>query len=77
MSTAQEHDCEAAIARLNAAQAEQQITLVSRLGLIPFKDGNAWCVLWGKNLQEGIAGFGPTPSLAIEAFNNAYYQEKP
>lgn len=31
------------------------------------KDGNQWCVLWGENLQEGIAGFGDTPEEAMDA----------
>lgn len=33
------------------------------------KDGNMWCVLRGANLMEGVAGFGATPSDAIEAFD--------
>lgn len=34
-------------------------------------DGDQWCVLYGKDLQEGIAGFGPTPDEAILAFAEA------
>jgi len=30
-----------------------------------FKDGDQWCALVGEDLQEGIAGFGPNPSLAL------------
>lgn len=29
------------------------------------KDGSEWCCLIGKNLQEGIVGFGNTPCKAI------------
>lgn len=29
------------------------------------KDGDSWCALKGENLQEGIAGFGDTPVLAL------------
>jgi hypothetical protein len=37
------------------------------------KDGNKWCVLWGENLQEGIAGFGDTIEDAMEEFaHNAF-----
>ena len=36
------------------------------------KDGNQWCVLYGENLQDGVAGFGDTPALAVEAFNKAW-----
>lgn len=32
------------------------------------KDGSQWCVLAGKDLQSGIAGFGATPELAIREF---------
>lgn len=28
-------------------------------------DGNQWCCLYGKNLQEGIAGFGENPMNAV------------
>ena len=28
-------------------------------------DGNLWCALVGENLQEGLAGFGTTPSEAL------------
>lgn len=28
-------------------------------------DGNMWCALLGTNLQEGLAGFGPTPQEAL------------
>ena len=40
-------------------------------GLVPFKDGDQWCVLLGDNLQSGIAGFGKTPEKAIFDFNAA------
>jgi hypothetical protein len=32
-------------------------------------DGNMWCVLYGDNLQEGIAGFGDSVALAMEDFD--------
>jgi hypothetical protein len=35
------------------------------------KDGDMWCALHGDNLQVGIAGFGPTPGLALVAFDMA------
>jgi len=31
-----------------------------------FMDGDKWCALVGRDLQEGIAGFGDTPVEAIE-----------
>jgi hypothetical protein len=33
-----------------------------------FIDGTNWCALYGENLMEGIAGFGPTPSAALADF---------
>lgn len=39
--------------------------------LVPFRDGNQWCVLLGDDLQSGIAGFGDSPSLAIADFDRA------
>jgi hypothetical protein len=36
-------------------------------------DGNQYCVLYGENLQEGIAGFGDTLYLAILDFNKSFY----
>jgi hypothetical protein len=39
------------------------------------RDGNQWCALLGDNLQEGIAGFGNTPYLAMYAFDKAFNTE--
>lgn len=39
-------------------------------------DGNMWCALLGENLQEGVAGFGKTPSEAMTAFDQAFYTER-
>jgi hypothetical protein len=40
-------------------------------------DGNQWCALYGKNLQEGIAGFGDTPEQAMDNFNYSWNQPLP
>ena len=37
-------------------------------------DGNQYCVLYGDNLQEGIAGFGDTLYLAILNFNKNFHE---
>jgi hypothetical protein len=37
-------------------------------------DGNQWCVLYGEDLQNGVAGFGDTPYLAVLAFNKAWHR---
>jgi hypothetical protein len=39
-------------------------------------DGDMWCALLGDNLQEGVAGFGETPSQAMAAFDQAFYKER-
>ena len=33
------------------------------------KDGNQWCALYGDNLQDGVAGFGDSPDLAMRDFD--------
>jgi hypothetical protein len=37
-----------------------------------FPDGDQWCVLYGENLQSGVAGFGPSPDEAMRAFDSAF-----
>jgi len=37
-----------------------------------FPDGNQWCALYGENLQDGVAGFGDSPALAVADFNRAW-----
>lgn len=34
-----------------------------------FMDGDKWCALYGDNLQDGVAGFGDSPALAMHDFN--------
>lgn len=34
-----------------------------------FPDGDMWCALYGINIQEGVAGFGESPALAMEDFD--------
>ena len=38
-------------------------------------DGNQWCALYGSDLQEGVAGFGDSPSLAMCAFDRAWEEK--
>ena len=37
-----------------------------------FIDGNQWCALYGENLQDGVAGFGGSPSMAMRDFDIAW-----
>lgn len=61
------------IMKANAVR-EYELLAVSKLGLVPFQDGNRWCVLWGSNIQDGISGFGDTPDKAILDFNAAFFR---
>jgi len=38
-------------------------------------DGDQYYFLKGDNIQDGIAGFGPTPKAAAYAFNMAWSEE--
>lgn len=38
-------------------------------------DGNEYCVLYGKNLHDGIAGFGKTAELAMIDFDKNWNEE--
>lgn len=40
-----------------------------------FPDGNAWCALYGENLQEGVCGFGDTPALACADFDKNWREQ--
>jgi len=35
-------------------------------------DGNMWCVLYGPNLAEGVAGFGVSPEKAMLDFDTQW-----
>lgn len=39
-------------------------------------DGNRWCALYGSNLQDGVAGFGDTPSKAMFDFDVQWFNAK-
>lgn len=36
-------------------------------------DGNQWCALYGDNLQDGVAGFGDSPALAMADFDKNWH----
>lgn len=56
-------------AAIEAAEYNLVVTLKPEIKI----DGNQWCVLFGENLQDGVAGFGDTPYLAVLAFNKAWH----
>ena len=40
-------------------------------------DGNKWCALYGDNLQDGVAGFGDSPSEAMADFDKNWWAKLP
>lgn len=58
--------------KLNLIVSEQEMLFVKTFNLIPFKDGDMWCVLLGSNIQEGIVGFGNSPLKAVLDFNKNF-----
>jgi hypothetical protein len=69
-------DCSMSIARIEeqfkmAAVCMQEASAIYRPKLSI--DGNQWCALYGDNLQDGVAGFGDSPELAMVDFNKNWY----
>ena len=56
----------------NAAIEAEEMNLVALLRPRVFIDGNQWCVLYGENIMDGVAGFGDSPILAVYDFNKAW-----
>ena len=44
------------------------------INLSCYKDGDQWCVLFGKDLQEGICGFGASILEALAEFETKFYK---
>ena len=40
-------------------------------------DGNEWCALYGENIQDGVAGFGKSPALAMIDFDKNWTEKLP
>lgn len=60
--------------RKQADEAEMQVfRFMKELGIVPYKDGNQWCALYGEDLQSGIAGFGATPYRSVEDLEEQFY----
>ena len=65
-----EHQC-----RMGAAVQADELQMFSMLKPKLVQDGNQWCVLYGADLQSGIAGFGDTPYTAIIDWNGAFQRK--
>ncbi len=57
-----------------AAGEMQRPSVVFKPKLFP--DGNMWCALFGDDLQNGVAGFGETPSLAMYDFDKNWRERR-
>ena len=53
-------------------ELEESIALVNEYNLRPYRDGDAWCILLGKDIQSGICGFGYTQTEAYLDFLRSY-----
>ena len=60
------------VAKTQLLEAQRKSSWAVVLGLVPYKDGDQWCVLYGDDLQSGICGFGKSPSQAMLAFNDNF-----
>lgn len=40
-----------------------------------YRDGDKWCALYGKDLMEGVAGFGDSPDEASRDFDRAWTEK--
>lgn len=54
-----------------AAQEQQRPCVVFKPTLR--RDGALWCALLGDNLQDGVAGFGESPHLAMTDFDKNWH----
>jgi len=69
------YDWEAADVRSQTAQEAGEINLFSMLKPSLQRHGNQWCVLYGEDLQSGVAGFGDSPHQAVMDFNLQWYKK--
>lgn len=60
---------------MNVAVQNEEINLFALLKPTIKIDGNQWVVLYGDNLQDGVAGHGKSPMEAICDFNKAWYEK--
>lgn len=59
---------------ITTAIEQRRPSVLYRPALAP--DGNQWCALYGRNLVEGVAGFGDTPELSMLDFDKQFSSAK-
>lgn len=67
-----EHKVACAMQEISAAHSAPHAYLRAKV----FPDGDQWCCLYGKNLQDGVCGFGETPHLAVIDFDKNWFGQK-
>ena len=60
--------------KMNVLVEAEEMNLFSILKPKTSIDGNQYCVLYGEDLQSGVAGFGDTLMLAIYDFNKSFHK---
>jgi hypothetical protein len=73
-SYTQQRFVDAAIEQQTTAAAQRAPHVLMRPAIFP--DGNAWCALYGEDLQQGVAGFGDTPEAAAADFDRNWSAQK-
>lgn len=63
--------------KLANAQEEGRPSLQLQANLRIGIDGDHWCVLYGENLQDGVAGFGKSPHEAFVDFDKNFFAKLP
>ena len=68
------HHAEMAANSIHCAAAEyERPSVLFRPKL--FIDGDQWCALYGADLQEGVAGFGDSPTKAMWDFDREWAKD--
>ena len=65
-----------AITNNQIAAENQAINLIVKLKLIPCKDGNQWCFLYGDDIQCGVAGVGNSVNDAAIDFSKSWHKDE-
>lgn len=59
------------IVSIDCDAADRRRQWATVLGLMPYRDGDRWCVSTGGDRETAVCGFGDTPELAIWEFEKA------
>ena len=58
---------------VETTEVQTRPSFIYRDQLQIYPDGNAWCVLWGEDIQTGICGFGDSPAEAMKDFDDHWH----